>query len=192
MTYSYVLLDNSGSMARFRYPISGYNSAELLAQAHLTTASAANPVGLISFGSRVTVESHYSTDPGDLLRALENVPPPWGTTELVDAIMVSLSADVVAPNKLFIISDKGENTSEFSMADVKAAINAHAPRLVIDWIIPRPPPAFRPIPKFLAPPFKPLTVLKDLGARVIDLSKFTEESKFLDAVNQIHEGRFVP
>jgi hypothetical protein len=37
-----------------------------------------------------------------------------------------------------------------------------------------------------------VNVLKDLGTRVINLSKSTEETKFLDAVNQILEGRFLP
>jgi hypothetical protein len=65
---------------------------------------------------------------------------------VVDAILVSLSADVVVPNDLVVISDKGENTSEFPMADVQAAISKYDPKLVINWIIPPPPPVSRPIP----------------------------------------------
>lgn len=188
MTNSFVLVDNSGSMARFRYPIGTYDPVKFLAEAFLTAASPSNLVGLISFASRVKVERYCSPDPTDLLSALAHVAPPGGVTELVDAMFVSLAVDIGQINNLFIISDKGENASEFSMATLQAAIKANNPTLAIYWIIPPLPRVFRPIPKFLNTP-PGVKVLKELGAKVLDFSKFTDDAKFVEVIDKIHDGR---
>lgn len=188
MTNSFVLLDNSGSMARYRYPIGWFDPVKFLAEAFLSAASPSNQVGLISFASRVKVERYCSPNPTDLVVALDHVPPPSGTTELVDAMFVSLTVDVPRIDNLFIITDKGENTSEFSMASLQAVIKANNQNPAIYWIIPPLPRVFRPLPKFLATP-PGVKVLKELGAKVLDFSKLTDDAKFVEVLDKIHDGR---
>jgi hypothetical protein len=160
--------------------------AHTIATGLLSAASRETPFGLISFNDRVYLKSYYSSHPTPLLAQLNGLGVPRGVTELADAMMVAICADNTRPKNLYVISDNGENASEVPLDMIKSMLRTYG--VEVFWIKP-PPASGAHILPFLAEPPGRMKLLDALGAKVVDLSKLSDEPKFLEAVTRMREGR---
>lgn len=181
MLNSYLIFDNSGSMARYD------KMAHTIATGLLSATSPETPFGFISFNDRVYLQNYYDSHPSALLAKLNALGLPRGSTELADALMVALCVDNVRPKNLYIISDNGENASEMPLDAVKSMLKKYGVELF--WIKPPVTPGTPHVLPFVNDPPGRVKLMEALDAKVVDLSKITDEPKFLAAVTRLREGR---
>jgi hypothetical protein len=163
--HSFVILDQSGSMFR------SWRHARIMAQALMSTASPANPIAFLSFNNRVYLQNYYETNATPLLNKLRTLGTPSGLSEVCDSLLVALTVDAVKPDRVYIISDMGENASE-----VKAEAFPLLRKYGVQWLQLRPPVDTALVaPAYLMPePPARIPVLKEIGAKVHDFTKFTD------------------
>ena len=184
---SYVVLDQSGSMYR------SWNHAKMMAQALFANASPAsgskpaNEIGFITFHDQVHLQNYFETSPTPLNSKLASLSTPSGVTELVDALVTALVVDSKRPDMVYIISDLGENASEWSK-NFTEVLNGHG----VSWMHLVPPSdTTLLVPHWVMkePPARIKVIDKLDNAKRLDLRTFTEPRKLIDAMNDIRLGK---
>jgi VWFA-related protein len=110
-----LIFDASGSMRK------SIDRSLAAVQQFFTTTMPGDEFFLIRFSDKPTVETGFTSDPGEILERLSFVHPE-GWTALHDAIYLGVHRMKPAKNArrvLFILSDGGDNNSRYTEAEVK-------------------------------------------------------------------------
>lgn len=113
-----LIFDASGSMRK------SIDRSLAAVQQFFKTTVAGDEFFLIRFSDKPTVETNFTSDPGEILERLSFVHPD-GWTALHDAIYLGVHQMKPAKNTrrvLFILSDGGDNNSRYTEAEVKNLI----------------------------------------------------------------------
>jgi hypothetical protein len=149
-----------------------------------------NEVALISFSNDVCVESHYTTNLGDLQTLVDGFVTSGcdgPMTSLYDAIIAGLVFEEPKPYELFVWSDMGDTISDASATDWQNLANSLSIPVNLcppyDWLEDPNCPLMAVLvtpPIKIIPFAKSLSIAKEITSKVERVKVFESPEKFLE------------